>query len=152
MAHWLIDSNVLLRVLHRAAPEHHVAREAAAILWARGDTPCVTLQSLAEFWNVSTRPATARGGLGLSVGETQRRLRFLKRHLTFQADTDDVRLQWRQLVIAYQVQGVKVHDTKLVASMLTHQIPAILTFNVGDFQRYSGIAVAHPQDLLDGKA
>lgn len=152
MAYWLIDSNVLLRVLHRAAPEHLAAREAAAILWARGDTPCVTLQSLTEFWNVSTRPATARGGLGLSVGETQRRLRFLERHLTFLPDTDDVRLQWRHLVIAYQVQGVKVHDTRLVASMITHQVSSILTFNVGDFQRYSGITVAHPQDVVDGKA
>lgn len=151
MANWLIDSNVLLRVLHRAAPEHHVARQAAAILWARGDIPCVTLQGLAEFWNVSTRPAAARGGLGLSVLETQRRLRILERHLTFLADTDEVRLHWRQLVVVYQIQGVKVHDAKLVASMQAHQIPCILTFNVGDFQRYPSIVVAHPQDLVDGK-
>jgi hypothetical protein len=45
---------------------------------ARVDELVMATQNLAEFWNVCTRPATARGGLGLSIAETDRRLSVLE--------------------------------------------------------------------------
>lgn len=151
MASWLLDSNVLLRVMDRNAPDHLLARRSVAILWSRGDTLCVTLQCLAEFWSVCTRPATARGGLSLSIAETHRRLRVLERHLTFLPDTARVRDEWRQLVLAHQVQGVQVHDARLVGAMLAHNLSHLLTFNSGNFHRYPNVVTAHPQDILSGK-
>jgi len=121
------------------------------MLWQAGATPLVTLQGFAEFWNVCTRPSTARGALGLSAAETHRRFRIMKRHVEFLPDTDDVRVQWEQLVITHQVEGVQVHDTRLVASMLAHSVTHLLTLNTSHFQRYQGIIVAHPQDVIDGK-
>lgn len=38
---------------------------------------------------------------------------------------------------------------KLVASMLVHGLTHILTFNFGDFARYSEITAVHPDDVQD---
>ena len=71
MATYLVDTNILLRIRHNAAPEYLVIRGALRQLLIQGDTLCFTSQNLVEFWNVSTRPATARGGLGLTIERDQ---------------------------------------------------------------------------------
>jgi predicted nucleic acid-binding protein len=55
---------------------------------------------------------------------------------------------WRRLVVTHAVQGVQVHDARLVASMQAHGVAHILTFNGADFARYPGITAIAPADLL----
>jgi hypothetical protein len=43
---------------------------------------------------------------------------------------------------------VQVHDARLVAAMLAHGVPQILTLNPRDFQRYTEITVLHPADVV----
>jgi predicted nucleic acid-binding protein len=52
--------------------------------------------------------------------------------------------EWKSLVVTYQCQGKVSHDARLVAAMRTHGLTDILTFNVGDFQRYPGLTVIDP--------
>jgi hypothetical protein len=86
-----------------------------------------TLQNAAEFWNVFTRPPE-RNGLGLTPAAATREL--------------------RQLITKHNVSGVKVHDARLVASMLAHRIPQLLTLNCADFERYANhIRVVHPNEI-----
>jgi predicted nucleic acid-binding protein len=144
---WLVDTNILLRVRNRSAPEYPIVRAALFTLLARGDRLCFTSQNLIEFWNVSTRPASARGGLGLSPVETDRRVRMLERLCTLLPDSPDVIGEWRRLVLNHGVHGVQVHDARLVATMNVHGIARILTLNQGDFTRYAGIAAVHPADV-----
>ncbi|MDE0684684.1 MAG: hypothetical protein OXI63_17325 [Candidatus Poribacteria bacterium] len=61
-------------------------------------------------------------------------------------DSSTVYPMWRQLVVKYDVSGVQVHDARLVAAMIAHNVKHILTFNVTDFQRYTdeGIEVVNP--------
>ena len=49
----------------------------------------------------------------------------------------------------YDVSGVQVHDARLVASMIAHNVAHILTFNVTDFTRYDseGIVAVDPATL-----
>lgn len=58
---YLIDSNILLRLLQRNDPHHSTIRQAVRTLLARGDELCCAPQNIVELWNVSTRPAIARG-------------------------------------------------------------------------------------------
>jgi hypothetical protein len=62
---------------------------------------------------------------------------------------DDARVYatWKGLVSTHDVRGVQVHDAKLAAAMIAHQIPHILTLNVADFSRYPGIDAVHPADI-----
>lgn len=40
------------------------------------------------------------------------------------------------LIRQHQLGGKQVHDTNIVATMLAHDIPCLLTHNVKDFTRF----------------
>lgn len=117
---YLVDSNVLLRLLQRNDPQHSTIRQVVRALLARGDELCCAPQNIVELWNVSTRPATARGGFGLTTAETDRRVRLIERVFTILEDTPTVYQEWRRLVVSYSVMGVQVHDARIVAVMNVH--------------------------------
>ncbi len=144
----LADSGVLLRLMERADPQHAIIRTAVRTLFARGDELVTATQNGAEFWNVCTRPATARGGLGLSIAETDHRLRVLERIVQILADLPTAYPLWRQLIVTHSVQGKQVHDARLAALMQAHGITHILTLNGSDFTRYPGITPIDPASLV----
>jgi predicted nucleic acid-binding protein len=131
----LVDTGILLRLLDRADPQHPDIRAALRRLRSQGDTLVVATQNIAEFWNVCTRPPSARGGYGLSVQETERRVRVLERIFHVLPDTHGSYPIWKQLATSHAVQGVQVHDARLVALMSAHGVIRILTLNTSDFQR-----------------
>ncbi len=140
----LVDAGILLRFVNRGDSQHQVVRQALRRLAVAGDLRVTSLQSIAEFWNVCTRPATARGGLGLTVPETGRRLRVIERVVQVLPDPTDTYRVWKQLIVQYSVMGVRVHDARLVAWMQAQQISHILTLNAADFRRYPSITVLSP--------
>src|SRR5689334_25290452 len=109
---YLIDANVLLRLIHTSDPYYTIAFSALRKLRRRGETLVIFPQTLFEFWNVCTRPATARGGFGLSVTDTDLRMRRLERRYRLLLDKDTIYAEWRRLVVAHAVQGVQVHDAR----------------------------------------
>jgi predicted nucleic acid-binding protein len=144
---YLIDTNILVRLANRHDPLRPTAQRAVRTLRSRGERLCYTSQILGEFWNVSTRPATARGGLGMTIPRTDRRVRLVERHLVLLPDVLPVHEEWRRLLLTHAVTGVQVHDARLVATMRVYQITHLLTFNTADFQRYPGIVAQHPQSV-----
>jgi predicted nucleic acid-binding protein len=144
----LLDTGILARLPHRADPLHHAARDALRRLAAGRHTFVTATQNVAEFWNLCTRPAAARGGFGLSVDETRRRLRLLERFVTVLKEPDSAYAKWKALVVAQQVLGKQVHDARLVALMRAYRIKRILTLNASDFVRYDGIEAVTPHDIL----
>jgi predicted nucleic acid-binding protein len=147
MTDCLVDSNVLLRLLQRSDPDNALVRTATQRLRHQGFRLCYTPQNVSEFWNVSTRPLSARGGFGLSLAETDRRVRLIERFYTLLPDDPAIYSEWRRIVVAPAVQGVQVHDARLVAAMTVHGVSHILTFNADDFARYPGIAAVNPHDV-----
>ena len=143
----LLDSGILLRLLEATDPRHGTIRSAVRALRSRGDTLVIAAQNAAEFWNVCTRPAAARGGFGLSIAETDRRLRIIERLFPVLPDGSATYPIWRRLLVVHGVQGVQVHDARLVAHMQANGITHILTLNAGDFTRYTGIVPIVPASL-----
>jgi predicted nucleic acid-binding protein len=144
---YLVDANILLRLLQRQDPLHLLVRNALRTLRSRGDHLCYTSQILGEVWNVCTRPATSRGGFGLTVAETERRVRRIERLYTLLPDDPAVHTECRRLLVAHSVSGVQVHDTRIVAAMNVYRVTHLLTFNVADFRRFPGITAVHPQSV-----
>jgi predicted nucleic acid-binding protein len=144
---YLFDTNVLLGVVNKSDSLRPVARSAIRTLRTRREPLYYTPQVLTEFWNVCTRPASARGGFGLSPAETERRARVIEHYLDLLPDSLATYLEWRRLVVAYGVSGAAVHDARLVASMKVYRVTHLVTFNVDDFRRYHDISVAAPQAL-----
>lgn len=133
---YLIDTNVLLGFSYPTDPRHQIVRAAVRGLLADGHQLQTTLQNLAEFWNVSTRPAD-RNGFGHTPSETDVLLQRIEQLFPLLLDPPDVYAKWRQLVVKYEVSGVQVHDARLAAAMMAHNVTYILTFNIGDFIRYA---------------
>jgi predicted nucleic acid-binding protein len=140
----LVDTNVLLRVASRSGAEHPMVDKALAHLAEQGTILCYTLQNMAEFWNVMTRPK-ARNGFELSIVEAEREIRALESGMTLLPDNAAVYARWRKIIVRYGVSGVQVHDARLAAIMYVHGVNHILTLNVTDFSRFAGLTALHPQ-------
>lgn len=145
----LLDTNLLARTVQPPHPMHRLAAAALAELRRQGDVLCLVPQNIYELWAVCTRPAS-QNGLGMSLAQTQAELARIKTLFTLLDDTPDIFPQWEQLVIQHQIQGKNAHDARLVAAMMVHGLSRILTFNVGDFQRYQNLTVLEPQKVVGG--
>ena len=145
---YLVDTGIWLRLFDRSDLEHATILQAIRSLRASGHTLATCPQNIAEFWNVSTRPTSARGGYGQSVATTQRRVQFIERTSVILAESSATYQAWRQLVADYNVEGIAVHDARLVAMMQTAGINHILSLNPRDFARYPFVTAVTPQDVV----
>ena len=145
---YLVDTNILIRLSDRRDPNHQIARTALKKLRGEGHQLHISPQNCAEFWNVITRPAE-RNGLGFTPENADRVLKLMERLFSLLEDVPEVYSEWRRLVVDNNVSGVQVHDARLVATMKTHEITHILTFNTPDFVRYAqiGIVAVHPNTV-----
>lgn len=144
----LVDTGVLLRVFDRSAPQQRTIFRALRKLWSDNHDLVTTSQNVAEFWNVSTRPAQARGGFGLAIPAVEQRVKLIERLGDVLPFSDSAYEQWRRLIVVQQIFGVAVHDAKLVATMIAANIQHILTLNDADFRRYTGITVLTPEAVV----
>jgi predicted nucleic acid-binding protein len=145
---YLVDTNILLGYVGRTHTMHRIVRDTARTLKTDGHILQVVSQNFVEFWSVATRPVL-RNGLGLTLAQAEGRLRLVERVFPGLEDSPKVYPEWRRLVVAYGVSGVKVYDARLVAFMRVNQITHILTFNTSDFTRYApeGIVAVDPRTV-----
>ncbi len=143
---YLVDTNVLIHLVHQIDPLHSHAQRAYAFLRKQGETLCIVPQNLIEFWAVATRP-TDVNGLGLTLNEAEQEFSLLKRLFLLKQDTPTIFAEWEKLILEYEITGKQVHDTRLVAAMLAYNLTHILTFNIKDFKRFSQITPVDPRSL-----
>jgi predicted nucleic acid-binding protein len=142
----LIDTNILLRMTRRSDPQHKIVDGALTQLASQETVLYYTHQNMAEFWNAMTRPV-ARNGLGLTVAEAEREVFAIEAGMTLLPDSEAVYREWRRIIVQHGVMGFQAHDARLAATMYVHGVGHILTLNVADFSRFSGLTVLHPSSL-----
>ncbi len=142
----LLDTGILLRAFDASFVEYRLVRQALRTLMSRQGRLIVTVQNLAEFWNVSTRP-TDKNGYGLSTERTSRRLNVIERLCDVATEDDNSYRIWRGLLATHSLTGVSVHDARLVSVMLARGLSEILTLNERDFRRYNGISNLTPNKI-----
>ena len=148
---YLVDTNVLLRTFITNDPQYELTQNAIADLRRLRERLFIAPQNLIELWNVATRPSD-KNGLGFSTAEIKAEVTRLKGLFILLPDIQQMYLEWERLVSRYQVKGSKVHDTRLVAFMLVHQISHILTFNTKDFRRFrTEITSVSPKEITDSE-
>lgn len=143
---YLLDTNILLRLINPEDPMHLEVVDAICFLNSQRHQLIIAPQNLIELWNVGTRPSD-KNGLGFTINEIEAEIDGLKRFFVFLPNRENIYSEWERLVITYKVKGTKVHDTRLVAFMLVHQISYILTFNLRDFRRFQEITPISPQQI-----
>jgi predicted nucleic acid-binding protein len=143
---YFLDTNILLRLVETNHQQHLEASEALEKLKTQNCTFFILLQNVSEFWNVCTRPKD-KNGFGFSIAETDVQLKKLERFFKLLPDTIETYENWRELVVKHSVSGVQVHDAKIAASMMAHNIQNLLTFNGKDFKRFINITAIEPKDV-----
>ena len=144
----LVDTNVLLRAVQPAHPHCDTARSAVKMARTREYVPCIVPQIIYEFWVVATRPF-GQNGLGLTAIEAEVDVTQIIEQFHLFRDERTILGRWQQLVVRHDVLGKTAHDARLVAAMNRHAITHLLTFNTADFQRFAGITVVHPENVLN---
>lgn len=109
----------------------------------------VAPQMLYEYWVAGTRPLNANG-LGMSAPLAEQSIERILDDFQLLRDERGIFSRWRQLVVDHQILGKPTHDARLVAAMLRHGLTHILTFNLADFEWYSGIEVVSPEAVAKG--
>ena len=147
MALYLLDTNVLIRLVDATDPLHPLAVSATRHLIHNKHELRVNAQALIEFRAVATRPVPANG-LGWEPSKTGNAVQgFLSNFAFIEDDARDFE-NWLMLVIAHGVRGKQVHDTRFAAAMLTHGVTDLLTFNDTDFKRFTSIKAWNPAEVV----
>jgi predicted nucleic acid-binding protein len=146
MARYLVDTNVLLRMLQPQSAQRAAAVQAIAGLAAKGDLLFVTPQVMIEFWAVSTRPL-AVNGFAWSPKEAATQVSGILERFPLLEDSPAVFQHWTELVSSHGVTGKQAHDVRLVAVMQAHDVAMLLTFNTDDFSRYQSMTAIHPDSV-----
>ncbi len=143
----LVDSNILVRLRDLDSPEMRVCEDAIRVGLQRGIRMYLCAQVLIEFWAVSTRPRNANG-LGLNAEQVYDGIMHIRQSLPLLDEPPDIARRWLELVRRYEVKGKEVHDARVVAFALAHNLSHILTLNPSDFNRYREVTAVTPAQLI----
>ena len=148
----LVDTCVLLSGLNRSDIHFEATRQAYRRVLQAAIPLFVSLQNIAEMWNVSTRPLD-RNGHGLSTEFALKRVHVVERLFDVVTESNASYQVFRRLLADHDIQGTAVHDARLAAVMIHEEIETIVTFNVSDFRRFEpeGVRIVTPVELADGK-
>lgn len=134
-----VDTNLLVYADLAYSPLHEAA---LASLQARGVELWISHQILREYLATMTRPGTLT--IPLPIGSI---ITFARRHakqFRIAAGGPSVTARLFTLLEQFPAAGKQVHDANIVATMLTHGIPRLITHNTGDFRRYSSLVTVLP--------
>ncbi len=141
-----VDTNVLLTATDVLRPSHLEAQRIFSKASQQGFHLALSGQILREYLAVATRPVDANG-LGLTVPDAVANVeRFLEFANLFE-ETEEVALRLRELAKSLDVRGPRLHDANIVATMLVHRIPVLVTQNSKDFIGFGGIETLAIDDI-----
>src|SRR5258708_38669010 len=109
----LVDTNILLRSAQPAHPLFSQTTHAVSRLLRQRESVFFCAQTIAEFWNVATRPTNANG-LGMKSDAVLKGIGSIEALFTLVPDIPGSYAEWKRIVAHHDVQGVKVYDARLV--------------------------------------
>ncbi len=137
-----IDTNVLVYAAIESAPLHSTALRAMKRHSAPEAPSWVSRQIIREYLCVLTRPQSFSPPLPAAIVAKQ------ARHIAqrFRVAEDSPRVTERLLALLgqFSIGGKRIHDANIVATMLTREIPALLTHNTKDFEVFAGLITILP--------
>ncbi|WLT40643.1 PIN domain-containing protein (plasmid) [Synechocystis sp. B12] len=143
---YILDTNILLRLRQPQHEHHQACLTAVTTLKADNHELCIISQNLYEYWVVATRPLE-NNGLGFTVSQAQKDLGQLKSLYSLYPDHPDTFAEWENLINHYQIKGKRAHDVRIIAAMLAHEIPIIVTINIQDFEKFTEIQAISPNSI-----
>jgi predicted nucleic acid-binding protein len=143
----LFDTNIFTRAAQPGHAQQPPAVRAGDILKSRRDVLCVVPQVPYESWRL-LRARLGKMAWASLRSKPMRNCSGSNGFLQSLPETPTVLTLWEELVRTHDVKGKRTHDAHTVAAMKAHNISHILTYNAGDFSRYTGISVITPDEVV----
>jgi predicted nucleic acid-binding protein len=131
-----VDTNILVFATTTEAPLHRQALSALQSLTLAGAEFWLSRQVMREYIATLTRPQSF--AVTQSLPSVLGDIRDFERLFRVVEDGPDVTMRLLSLLEQVPVGGKRVHDANIVATMLAHSIPRLLTHNADDFVRFAG--------------
>ncbi|HEY6328840.1 MAG TPA: PIN domain-containing protein [Blastocatellia bacterium] len=137
-----VDTNILVYSKLALSPFHSAAVDRLKELDSLQAEVWVSRQVFREYVAVMSRPGVVAGAIPMTSLTADIRS-FAARFEVANEDglTTD---RWLTLLDGIPSAGKQVHDANIVATMLTNNVHFILTHNVADFVRFSGLVTIIP--------
>ncbi len=130
-----IDTNVLVYAAIENAPLHSAALRAIKVHSTPEAPSWVSRQIIREYLCVLTRPQSFSPPSPAATVVKQ--VRHIESRFRVAEDSRQVTERLLSLLEESPIGGKRIHDANIVATMLTHQIPSLLTHNTKDFSTFS---------------
>lgn len=130
-----VDTNVLVFAKQSLSPWNAAAGAKLQDLVAAGHPLWISRQTLREYLSAMSRP----GALTVSVpmADLIADVQSFEAQFLIAEDGPSVTANLLSLLSSIPCSGKQIHDANLVATMLAHQIPQLVTHNVADFNRFA---------------
>ena len=125
-----VDTNILVYSTILTAPLYLKAKAAIDALSACGAEQWLSYQILREYVSAMTRQPT------IPIAGILKNVRDYRASFNIASDSPLVHDELQILLSQIPCGGKQVHDANIVATMLVHGVPNLLTHNVADFKRF----------------
>jgi predicted nucleic acid-binding protein len=132
-----VDTNVFVYSTVPSSPFHIEALDALQSLGAAGVERWASQQILREYLATMTR-------LKAPFPAIFNNIRNFRQSYRIAQDSAGVFDELLTLLSTIPCGGKQVHDANIVATMLVHGVPNLLTHNTADFQRFSHLITVIP--------
>lgn len=137
-----VDTNVLIYARSAGSPFYAAAVARLSGLEAAGTPLWIGRQMLREYLTGLTRPGATVPPVPLP--DLVADVRAFRQRFQIAEDGPTVTQHLEALLLAVPCGGKQVYDANIVATMLAHGIPNLLTHNVADFTRFSAYITVLP--------
>jgi predicted nucleic acid-binding protein len=132
-----LDTNILVYASVDSSPFHAVALAAIADLEAQNVQLWISRQVMREYLATLARPR-----VGIPITDLTRAIRVLE--MRYEVAEEGPLVTAQLLALLDQNLSRQIHDTNIVATMLTYGIQRILTNNPDDFAPYQSMITIVP--------
>ena len=130
-----LDTNVLIYASNNISPWHQSSKEKIQKLLSEEFRLFISPQILREYVSVASR------SIGIEKPTPWEMIlsnyEYFQNNFTLLDEGRHTVIELSRLLSKIPAAGKHVHDANIVATMLAHDIPNLLTHNTGDFSRYS---------------
>jgi predicted nucleic acid-binding protein len=141
-----VDTNVLLRAMTPAMELHAEAEKLIQEQWDHNVELWLSRQIIREYLVQVTRPQAFMRPL--SANQIDGQVQTIESLFRIAEDGPSVTAQLVELIRRYPTGGKQIHDANIVATMLVHGIPTLITTNLEDMQRFADrISLIHLNSL-----
>ena len=139
-----LDTNVLLAATDEGRRVHTAAVSVFLKLTGDGIHLAISGQVIREYLVAATCPVE-QNGLGLRLDDALGNVAEFRSRTIFLEETHQVADDLIKLIGSAGIHGKRIHDMNIVATMLSHGVGTLITFNPGDFSGVDDIEVRIPE-------